>query len=462
MNLESELQAVSGSNVRTRRLRMLSIAIVLGMFLPLVAACVPQDNPGDPIPKANLLTNPGFEDGTNDPEAWSRDAYLTVSDLSWDYEVTCSGIRSVSIQSTVPNDARWIQTVTVEPNRLYELSGWIRTEDVQSSPEAVDAGANLSVMGALNSRSEALLGTNDWTFRRLRFNSGEATTVTIAARLGFFGGTTAGRAWFDDLRLAPIKPTNELPARWRMLVLIYDRTDFNYTDANGIQRHVKAQMTPQEVERARDTAVSFATEDIPALTSGSMIPTITVRTVPRALDTLSPQGVGWWPAPADTAAERDPSFDTVMVIWDPRTTDQATGESIWIADAAGLAPNMGFDQTYATVIAEGAVQYPHRNVFKHEFGHSILAYFNTLGATTLTSMANHAYPDEYVNCHTGLPYVWIDEQQDNPIPNSIYNNESGFTHDYYSGTVAKAEDPTRCLGITPEAWSYGGPVTGGW
>ena len=25
--------------------------------------------------------------------------------------------------------------------------------------------------------------------------------------------------------------------------------------------------------------------------------------------------------------------------------------------------------------------------------------------------------------------------------NSIYNNESGFTHDYYSGTTALASDP---------------------
>lgn len=459
MSVESTPSTAAGSNVRTRRGRKLAASIALGMFLPLIAACVPPETPTDDTPQVNLLTNPGFEDGTTDPDGWQRDAYLQVSNLTRDDAVKRSGSHSISIHSTSPNDARWIQTVAVEPNTVYELSGWIRTEDVQASPEVVDAGANLSVMDTSGIRSEALLGTNDWTFRRIRFNSGDSTTVTIGARLGFYGGTTAGNAWFDDLRLAPV--TKSLPARWRMLVLIYERTDFHYTDAQGTARHVVAQMTPQEVQRARDTATSFATEDIPALTSGSMIPTITVRTVSRALDTLSPQGVGWWPAPVDTAAERDPTFDAVMVIWDPRTVDQATGQSIWIADAAGLGPNMGTEQTYSTVIAEGAVEYPHRNVFKHEFGHSILAYFNTLGVVTLTGMANHADPDEYVNCHTGQPYVWVDELQDDPIPNSIYNNQSGFTHDYYSGTIAKAEDPTRCLGITPDAWSHGGPVTGG-
>jgi hypothetical protein len=44
------------------------------------------------------------------------------------------------------------------------------------------------------------------------------------------------------------------------------------------------------------------------------------------------------------------------------------------------------------------------------------------------------------------------------LPNSLYNNISGFTHDYYSGLTARAEDPTRCLGISPQAWAYGGPV----
>jgi hypothetical protein len=53
-----------------------------------------------------------------------------------------------------------------------------------------------------------------------------------------------------------------------------------------------------------------------------------------------------------------------------------------------------------------------------------------------------------------------DENEMFPIPNSIYNNESGFTHDYYSGTTATPDQPTRCLGITAAAWASGGPVSG--
>lgn len=421
------------------------------MWLPLVAACAPPETP-----QVNLLTNPGFERGTTDPEGWERDVFEPVSELTWDNEVRRSGSRSIAIHSPTANDARWIQTVAVEPHTMYELSGWIRTEDVQHSAQAVDAGANLTLMGTWE-RTEALIGTNDWTLQRLRFNSGDSTTVTIGARLGFWSGTTSGSAWFDDLRLAPVAKT--LPARWRILVLIYDRTELRYTDAGGTEHHIVAQMTPEEVDRARTRAKRFATEDIPALTSGSMIPTVTVRTPSRTLDTLSPLGAGWWPTPEDTAAERDPDFDSVIVIWDPRGVDQATGQNRWITVAAGLTPDMGVAQTYAAIVAEAATEYPHRNVFKHEFGHSILFYFNSLGVVPEPHVSNHADEGEYVNCQGGDPYVWVDELENDPIPNSIYNNQSGFTHDYYSGTIARADDPTRCLGITPFAWSHGGPVS---
>lgn len=42
---------------------------------------------------------------------------------------------------------------------------------------------------------------------------------------------------------------------------------------------------------------------------------------------------------------------------------------------------------------------------------------------------------------------------------SADNNESGFTHEYYSGQTAAWSEPSRCLGITPEAWATGGPVS---
>ena len=120
---------------------------------------------------------------------------------------------------------------------------------------------------------------------------------------------------------------------------------------------------------------------------------------------------------------------------------------------------MGTGQTYTTLIIEAATLYGHLNVFKHEWGHSLLSYYEASGAAPTPTVTNHAVVNQYVNCTTGNMYVWLDETDANPIPNSIYNNESGFTHDYYSGTTALANDPMHCLGITPSAWATGGPVS---
>jgi hypothetical protein len=158
-------------------------------------------------------------------------------------------------------------------------------------------------------------------------------------------------------------------------------------------------------------------------------------------------------------AELDPAFDSVIIVWDPRVKDVATGESLWIGAGAGLTQARGVSQTYTTMSVEYAGVNGHRNVYKHEWGHSILSYYEALQRTPQPTVTNHATASQYVNCKTGQYYVWQDETNDQPIPNSVYSNTAGFTHDYYSGTVARAEAPTVCLGIGSSAWAWGGPVT---
>ncbi|HEU4509450.1 MAG TPA: HYR domain-containing protein, partial [Pyrinomonadaceae bacterium] len=185
---------------------------------------------------------------------------------------------------------------------------------------------------------------------------------------------------------------------------------------------------------------------------------LTIRQLDHPLSELEQTGGGWWPSPHSTRADRDLAFDSVIVIWDPRVVDEYTGTRQWIGTAAGLAPNRSSGQAYVAIIIE-ATGYGHRNVFKHEWGHSILSYFEAIGVSPKPTVSNHTTSGQYVHWPTGENYLWVDETDANPIPNSIYNNESGFTHDYYSGTVATVDQPLRRLGITPEAWTWGGPVT---
>jgi hypothetical protein len=401
-----------------------------------------------------LIQNGSFEipaqTHENHPHNWTT-PWLPDVDLSRDDHNAHSGASSVRISSPFGTDAWFQQEVRVEPETQYMLTGWIKTENVVSG-----TGANLSLIGTWFA-SEGRFGTTDWTRVVLWFNSGPRTTVTIGARLGYWWYPSAGTAWFDDLRLTPIRPDGSHPS-WKILVLIYDRTDALVRGTDRILHHYVGAMTQDEVERAALVATQFVETDIPALTSGNMIPELTIRYPDHPLSDLEQIGTGWWPSYINTRADRDPAFDSVIVIWDPRVEDQYTGIRQWIGTAAGLAPNRYADQAYAAIIIE-ATGYGHRNVFKHEWGHSILSYFEEMGVTPQPAVSNHTSSDQYVHWPTGESYVWLDETDANPIANSIFNNESGFTHDYYSGTVATADQPTRRLGITPEAWTWGGPVT---
>jgi len=154
---------------------------------------------GDPAPGS--LLNGGFEDGSTAPAQWATEAWASGrTTFTWDIAHPRSGSRSIKIVSDQEDDARWIQTVVVQSQTDYRLSGCIKTENVAHRPDGTDAGANLSLMGGWI-RSEGVFGTSDWTCTSVVFNTGTDTQVTVAARLGFYSGTTTGTAWFDDLRL---------------------------------------------------------------------------------------------------------------------------------------------------------------------------------------------------------------------------------------------------------------------
>ncbi|MCP3976109.1 MAG: hypothetical protein GY720_16635 [bacterium] len=244
---------------------------------------------------------------------------------------------------------------------------------------------------------------------------------------------------------------------WQILVLVYEHTDFEFNDG-GVDRHLVAQMTPTELARAERLATDFFEIDVPALTSGVLDPAVTVRFPSRALGDLD-AFCGRFAGPTAIGTDADPDFDSVFTIWDSTGFDVLVGQPLQVARCGGLAYHRGAGQTFATVPV-GFTTNAQRNIFKHEWGHSILFYHAAAGNTPIPAVDNHmGVGNVYVHCGTGEEYIWQDETLANPIPNSIYNNQIGFTHDYYSGTTARPESPDTCLGIGPAAWAAGGPVT---
>src|SRR3954451_12019695 len=56
--------------------------------------------------------------------------------------------------------------------------------------------------------------------------------------------------------------------RWKILVLIYENVEVQYTDSSGVFHDITTQMTPAEIQIASQAATRFYENDVPQLTSG--------------------------------------------------------------------------------------------------------------------------------------------------------------------------------------------------
>lgn len=202
------------------------------MFLVLALALVTLV-PGT-LAEENLLRNGSFEelDGNGLPDGWTEDAYVMESGytvFSVTEDDSMDGNRAACIRNIGENDARFSQTVSVEPESLYCFSGFIRTENVEDG-----RGANLSVDG-LYTFSTSLYDTSDgWQYIEWYGETGEnQNTVTLFARLGGYSGESRGAAWFDELSLKKVNktPGAVIAAKWyqEKTISYYDEDEEVYS-----------------------------------------------------------------------------------------------------------------------------------------------------------------------------------------------------------------------------------------
>lgn len=147
---------------------------------------------------ANLLQNGDFGGGN---AGWEQDVWNhgdTYSVLTVQDNAGRSGGQAASIDSIRENDAKWVQKVAVKPDTLYKLSGWIKAEGIPAGAK----GANLSVMGVLDTSVDLLDTKGEWMFVELYGRTGsKQEEIKVAARIGGYGSLNKGKAWFDDLVL---------------------------------------------------------------------------------------------------------------------------------------------------------------------------------------------------------------------------------------------------------------------
>lgn len=185
----------------------------------------------------NLLENADFEILNEDglPAGWTTEAYLTRTGIT-EFSVTDnakSGEHAVVIENFDMNDARFAQSVEVEPNSTYRLSGWILADDVWDAGH----GANLSI-GGVYVFSESLYETEgEWVFiETYGRTDSDQTELTVFVRLGGYSGESQGRASFDAISLEQVEkiPDGFSPNAWytvKTVSPVYDNSDIDTDEA---------------------------------------------------------------------------------------------------------------------------------------------------------------------------------------------------------------------------------------
>lgn len=149
----------------------------------------------------NLIKNGDFSAELNGaPAYWSTGAW-DASSVTFQYEYTAgrNGSRCVSVNNTAANDAFYRQIVNVVPGEIYELSGYIKGNNIIGTAD--NTGACLGIYFSWDhTTKEGSTGTFEWKKVSMIILA-QSTTLDIVCRLGWFGSALPGKAYFDDISL---------------------------------------------------------------------------------------------------------------------------------------------------------------------------------------------------------------------------------------------------------------------
>jgi alpha-L-arabinofuranosidase len=162
-----------------------------------VVASASAATAGDARPGINLLPPLSVQaSAAGRGQTWQSRAWCARENARWsDHALGRAGKPCLSISSEPGADAAWTATVAVRPNAFYKLSGWIKTKNVRGA-----TGALLNIQNMQEVRTEAVQGTSDWTKVSTVFRSTATTPLEINCLFGGWG-SSAGEAWYDDVRL---------------------------------------------------------------------------------------------------------------------------------------------------------------------------------------------------------------------------------------------------------------------
>ena len=163
----------------------------------------------------NILLNSDFEKTIDDkPLLWTFSSF-TPREAKYlcDKKTKVSGENSFFINNTKINDSRTSQSLKLSPRAIYILTGFIKTENVTAERDF--SGAQLNIE-CFNQKLEIkwlskqyVTGTKDWTKIEAEITTPEIIKINsrffLHCRIGDYGNSASGKAWFDKLSLKRIK-----------------------------------------------------------------------------------------------------------------------------------------------------------------------------------------------------------------------------------------------------------------
>ncbi len=189
-------QSTSGRDIKTSSGGCMRIKLLL-----LVAAVCLSIASSTALAEGNLLQNGGFEEVQDGlPQNWSRDMWLGdtgISHLESSGDGRLGGL-CVLVDNTSPNDARFVQTVSVEPLTTYRLSGWVKAGGLNP----MEGGAGFSILNTYADFPKVFDTQGEWSFLDCYVTTRQDQhSLAVAARLGFYSHNASGSALFDDVSL---------------------------------------------------------------------------------------------------------------------------------------------------------------------------------------------------------------------------------------------------------------------
>ncbi|WP_218094113.1 DUF7594 domain-containing protein [Paenibacillus solanacearum] len=174
----------------------------------------------------SVLVNGGFEQASNGlPANWNKWVASGSPQFASDSQTVKEGSRSLKIQSAETSRGSMTQSARVEPNQNYQLSAWIKTDNIVSNDRGVVLRYQFSDVDGKKIGADmftaARKGTGDWQqlTHKMAVPSG---AVKVLVELFLWGAT--GTVWFDDVRLSKTIAITDLisPSHPRLLATAAD------------------------------------------------------------------------------------------------------------------------------------------------------------------------------------------------------------------------------------------------